>query len=259
MSRNRKKVDDGLDIQDISCKLDELCQAMQDMKKAVEFISSQHDIFLSKLNEIVDIQKEQSKEIKANRKIIDKLTLENEHLHHQTKKLQNHLNQLDQYGRRENIELHGVEEKKNENLYQIAQDLAEQLKLPLPTNSITSIHRMKKPIRNRNNRPAPIIIRFTSRKISEEWVLKKKTGITNKNIIEKGTDTEIYINENLSPAIKELYWQARIRGKELKYSFVWVKRGQIFMKKEELQPAIKISNYEDLPKIGNQNGKSVNN
>lgn len=236
-----------LDIRDIHDKLRELVAAVQEMKETVDYISNQHDDILSKLNSVVETQAEQAKNIEKNKKQIDKLSLENEYLHRQIKKQQEHMNFLDQYNRRENIELHGIDEKPNENLQQIVEDVATALNLPLSADCTVALHRLPKPKLNRNNRPAPIIVRFINRKISERWLEKRKTGITSKNLMKNGSNTPIFINENLTPANKELHWHARVRGKDLKYEFVWIKKGSIYMKKDKDHNAKKINCFDDLP------------
>ena len=48
-----------------------------------------------------------------------------------------------------------------------------------------------------------------------------------------GDKKPIYVLEHLSPAIKSLHAAARIKAKEIGYRFVWVKGGNVYMRKSE--------------------------
>ena len=55
------------------------------------------------------------------------------------------LDQLEQYGRRENLEIHGIPFTKNENTRRIVKDLAISLNVELDDTHISTCHRMPSP------------------------------------------------------------------------------------------------------------------
>lgn len=108
---------------------------------------------------------------------------------------------------------------------------------------------IKIPNKATNPRPPAIVVQFRNVNISGQWKEKKKTGLISNNIV-GGTNTDnIYINENLCPALKELYWNARVRGKRCNYKFVWVKNGQVFMRKSEGAAVLMVNGLDDLPRM----------
>lgn len=226
-------------------KLDEVAAQLSDLKTSIDFLSTKYDTMV---NDIAKIMQKLNL-VEQNKREIEKLKLENQCLHRDFTKIQEHVNHLDQYGRRNNLEVHGVDEKPAENLGEILGTLANQLNLPFEPNDVEGMHRL--PSRKKTtNRPSPIIVRFVNRQTTAKWLEKKKTGIECRNIISHGSQNMIYINENLSPFNKELYWNARVRGKELNYKYVWVKNGSILMRKDDDATALRIGSLDDLPKQG---------
>lgn len=92
----------------------------------------------------------------------------------------------------------------------------------------------------------PILVQFASTDIRQKWMSarKKVRSLSNVEYPQK-----IYFNENLTKANKELFWQARSKGKEERYTFVWVKNGTIFAKKAEGSIPVRVSKAGNLEKI----------
>lgn len=226
-------------------KLDDVAAQLQSLQSSVDFLSNKYDTINDNISQIM----QKLNLVEQNKREIEKLKLENQCLHRDFSKLQEQVNHLDQYGRRNNLEIHGVDEKPNENLGEILTSIANTLNLPYDANGVEGVHRL--PMRKKAaNRPPAIIVRFVNRQNTAKWLEKKKTDIECRNVISNGSQNLIYINENLSPINKELFWNARVRGKELNFKFVWVKNGSIFMRKDENATSIRIGCMEDLPKAG---------
>jgi len=45
------------------------------------------------------------------------------------------------------------------------------------------------------------------------------------------TGDQIYINENLNPAMKQLFYQANKKRRKLDWKYIWTKNGTIYAKK----------------------------
>lgn len=227
-------------------KIDEISKDIKDLKTSFENLSIKYQEVVS---EVAILKEENSKTSHQ----LGLIRNENAYLNHQLNSVKLQLNQLEQYGRRHNIEIHGVDLKKDENLPEVVERIGQMLKLPIEKGSIEAVHRLKP---NKSNRPIPIIVRFSNRKYSDAWLKRKSTGLQNSNLFQNGSLTKIYINENLTATNKELYWGARMAGKKFDYKFVWTKRGSVFMRKDESAAAVKINSPEDLPKEGISNPTS---
>lgn len=63
-------------------------------------------------------------------KTLKQLKDENKYLHLELQKTKGELHDLQQYGRNQNIEVHGIEERKGENVMEMITDMAKKLRLP---------------------------------------------------------------------------------------------------------------------------------
>jgi len=213
--------------------MDSIYEELKDMKKSMQFLSDKYDTAI--------------KELDGCKKQVQKLNNENQYLHHELNKVQLALNEVEQYSRRKNIEIHGVDQNNEENVMEVVKKLAKKINVPFNEEMVQEAYRMKPPKKNRNNRPPVIFARFNNKYVAETWLKKTKTNIKCIEIVPQGSENKIYINENLTKRTRDLYFQARIRGKELRFKYVWTKFGKIFMKKDDDDRAICILNYDDLP------------
>ena len=65
---------------------------------------------------------------------------------------------------------------------------------------------------------------------------------------------EVYINENLAPSTRTLFWRVRTFKRENKYRFAWTKDGNCYLRKTEGSPVFHIRtelDLNDLPKTSN--------
>ena len=66
-----------------------------------------------------------------------------------------------------------------------------------------------------------------------------------KNFSIEGT-SKIFINENLTPTRKKLFWKAKQLAKTNNYKFFWTVNGNVFVRKAEETEAVLIKNEHDL-------------
>jgi len=85
------------------------------------------------------------------------------------------LDRQEQYIRRENILIYGVEENKedNDDGEKVMFKIADELEIDLKDNEIQRVHRLGQKRRNNEN-PCPIIARFVSYKKRNEFLTKKR-------------------------------------------------------------------------------------
>lgn len=156
------------------------------------------------------------------------------------------INHLDQYGRNKNIEIHGIQERHNENLKEVVLDIAKNLQIPCSHQDIDIVHRLPSQTKKRK----AIIVQFSSRTLRNEWLKKRRTGLVSNNIISGSDDQPVFVNVNLSPKNKELFWKARLAKGKLNYKYCWVNgSGTIFLKRSDESNVITITNEEDIPSV----------
>jgi len=150
------------------------------------------------------------------------------------------VNNLEQYSRRRCcLEIQGIPYKDNENTEKVVY-LVKQLGINMTGSEISVAHRLAPP--NNSNKNPAIIVKFLSQKLKDtiyhkRWKLK---DINNK----AGNDGfNVFINERLTKANKEVFKAALSLEKRFHYKYVWTKHGLTYLKKDE---TIKPLLLEDL-------------
>lgn len=227
-------------------ELDSISGQVRDLNKSIGFMSDQYDKLFAELTNYKKMCSDNTKEILQ-------LKNENQYLNRQMKKIQVDMRRLEQNALDDSIEIYGVVPKDNENVKEIVMKIGQELRLPCAENVIVHVSRRQVPKfakkTGNNARPPAIVVQFTSKLIREKWVEKKRTGLNSINIVGGASGENIYINENLCPAVKELFWNARVSAKKCNIKYVWVKNGAVFMRKNDGEPVKTIQGLDDLPRL----------
>lgn len=188
---------------------------------------------------------------------IRNIKLENESLRATNQSLSSRLSQLDQHLRSSNIEIQCIPENKQENLISTVQQLGKIIKCPINETNIHYCSRVAK-MNSGSPRPRSILVKFSSPRLRDEFLAAtSKFNKTNKddklNTSHLGIGGQkkiaIYVTEHLSPENKSLHAAARSKAKELKYKFVWVRDGKIYMRKDEESNYVYVKNIDLLNRL----------
>ncbi|KAI5746757.1 hypothetical protein M8J77_007193 [Diaphorina citri] len=80
-----------------------------------------------------------------------------------------------------------------------------------------------------------------------------KTPMETKNLVvtfqNRNPPQPIFVNEYLTPYLKKVFFEAKKIKQDKNYEFLWVKHGQILLKKQQGAKIIRLSCLEDLSKI----------
>jgi cell division protein FtsB len=223
-------------------------------------IDSKFADYTSSLSDIV-------KDYKIIHQRFDKLVDDNKKLADENKSLRKELDEIELYSRRDDLIIHGLgaesysdassssagpvtggagisnvatEEmvvkfcRDSLGVHVTNEDISVAHRLPTKTNRSTS--GSQGPLM-----PAPIIVRFTRRRIRDAVFGAKKQL--------KNTRPGVFINEHLTPRNAELYRQARLLVKQKKLVSAWTYNCQIFIKDSEMTDArsIKVNCLLDMP------------
>lgn len=219
---------------------------MQDIKRSLNFISTQYDEFQRNFNE----EKEKNKILSSKVSTLEK-TVKDQHkvIMNLESKLNYPSNLIDpnQYSRNKNIEIHGIPVSQQENCVNTVLQVASELQLNIKKEDIDVAHRLSQ--RAGSKKPPPIIAQFTTRNKRDLLLQKKRLVIINKNIPQMQLGSAIYLNENLNKHIKYLLWIARNRASQYDFKFVWAKNGTIYIRKTDGSPVMTIHNEDDVLRI----------
>lgn len=169
--------------------------------------------------------------------------------------LNSRLSTMEKISRDNNLEIHGVKENKSENLLQLFRTICETVKAPVADSEIKSCRRVAK-MDQASNRPRSILVTLSAPRLRED-VLRavsrfNKTSsskLNSRHLGIEGATENVYISEHLSPECKKLFKDARKVGKDKGFRFVWVRRGSVFVRKDEGMSPILIKSDECLRKL----------
>lgn len=216
----------------LTVKVDEITSlkdAVSNIERSVQHMSDTYD-------KLIEASNKHDKQIEALQKTVDTLEVAN---NKQTiAELRTELNALNQYSRKQNMEIHGLPETEREDLMEKVNELARRLDLPVLTkDDVDGLHRI--PLRS--DKTPVVLIRFCKQSTKALWIAKRSTL--------KQCIKDVKFFDNLTAQNKRLLWLAKTKAAEAHYRFVWTKEGKIFARKEPSTRAININNESDLDKI----------
>nr|XP_026494844.1 uncharacterized protein LOC113399816 [Vanessa tameamea] len=139
-----------------------------------------------------------------------------------TDKIQCDNNDREQWGRRSNIEIYGIPEKKGENLFNIFKDISDKA----------------------------IVVRFLARYKKDDFLSNvRKQKLKACDLGFSNVNTPIFFNDHLTSANKILLQRAKSKAKDNHYRSIWVKNCSIMVRRNDTSPIVHISNEKDLNKI----------
>lgn len=220
-------------------KLDSLTKAVSEIKiqnaeiqRSMEFLSASYDEMVKK---VVSVQND--------------CTKNKEHIKH----LENKIELLERNARSASIEIRNIPKQPSETkstLCNLVKKTGIKVDCIVRDSDIRTIFRTK----TKNETQSPIIVEFATAVTKEE--LLKSTRLYNKNNSNDklntahldivGTARPVYVSENLTSKAKRLYYLARELSKDRCYAHCWTLNGQVFLRKTDGAPHLRINSEEDL-------------
>ena len=117
------------------------------------------------------------------------------------------LDNLEMYGRRQNLELEGIPSQPSENINITIMDLTKSVGIELKNSDISIAHRLPQKIhRNKTTtrKPPTVIVRFTNRSVRNN-VYRRRTAFKAITKFPVNGMHQLFINENLTQPRKELF------------------------------------------------------
>lgn len=188
--------------------------------------------------------------------IIEKISRENSTLKKEVKELNSKVDILEQKLLSNNIEIQGVPEKPNENIFNIIEKIGEYIECPFVKADIDAVHRIGTRIAGK---PKPIIVKFLTNIKRDEFLAAAKvkrhscnsssSSSRSSGLLIENISNNLYINECLTTNTKFLLKQTKDMAKLKKYKYVWVRNGCIFARQADASKIIKISSKDDVDKL----------
>lgn len=182
-------------------------------------ISSCHE----KIADLTRLLDEQIRIVKGQEELIQGLKSENAGLRKTVDSLKMQVDNLDQYGRRNTLEIRGVPVCDGENLINTVVNLSKALSVDVDERVIDACHRLRK---KSDGRPPTIVVKF-NRRVVVDGILdaqSKRKDLSSRHI-GMASDSKVYINLSLTKERQSLLYSARCAKKSNSIiEFVWADR-----------------------------------
>ena len=230
-------------------KITALKAELLEVKSSQEFICAQYKDLKLNFTNLQQINKQQAKDIKT-------LQLQSTNLEVREVKNEEKLYAIEQYGRRQNLDIIEVPYNLGENTNSIIKEVDKMIDVDLSDVQISTSHRIPASTRfmkgkrvNENQQPSspPIIVRFVSRDIRNKLYSNRRLlhHADLKNFSIDGTTT-IFVNENLTRFRKNLVWKTKQKPKQNGFKYTWTTNGNVFVSRSKIHNSILIKNEQDL-------------
>lgn len=216
----------------INAKLDSLMS----LKETVTGIETSMQMLSDKYDKILEHINHQDNETKAVKKRLE--ALERLKTGEEIEQLKRDLSDMEWRSRRPNLEIYGIPVAKEENLLVRVNEIGARLNLPeLTDGDIVNIHRLPA----KQDRNPGVIVRFAQQTTRDRW-LDKKGEL-------RRSRSNVFFQENLTRQSKALLWAAKEWAKRNNYQYVWHRNDKVFIRKQDGERALKISDAADLDRI----------
>ena len=230
-----------IDICNILRENETMKNNMDELKATIRGQNVEIASLRASLNKAMKQFDDAERDLTETRKIVDQQQEEIAELYG----LQDH---LEQYTRKNSLEIHGIPEEAYETTEEVVLKLANALNVPVNPQDIEISHKLGR------KGAKPIIVKFVSHKVKTN-LYKARTKLKNVSFSSlfpastaatRVTSGKIYLFENLTSYRKMIVNRANEMRKDGSILSVWTMDGKIFIKTSPEGRPIKISELEDL-------------
>ena len=235
-------------LQPLQDKIVALNNTVEGMANSLTFLNSQYEDLLNKVKNMEEEKKEAAAETL-------RLKTEVLKLNNEIGSWRTNFDNLEQYSRRDCLEIRGVPVTEREDTTKIISNVGSMIGVEINETDVSISHRLPAPrsstVNTTNVHPS-IIVKFVRRELRERFYAARK-NLREKSTSDLGfsrtTQGKIYIVENLTPRNKLLFKNSLQAKRELSYRFIWTRQGKIFLRQSSDSPAVHINNEQDLQKL----------
>ena len=168
--------------------------------------------------------------------------------------------ELEQYGRRECIEIRGIPLVPDENTNEIVIKLASVLGVHITEADISISHRLGSPAvgSTRSGRsfgtasvPA-IIVKFIRRDVRDK-LYTSRSKLINISLKDLGftrhVESKVFMAESLTKKRKNLFKACLEKKREIGFQFIWTRYGKIYLRKDKDSSAMLIESTQQLQRL----------
>lgn len=218
---------------------------------------------MTKLNDLVNsinhmssLQDETLKRLVALKKENKTLKETNNSLNTRLANMESFFYQQQQQQLVNHVTIHGIKREQGEDLHQTIINAIKIININIVKEDIRSARRMNNNNNINTNTPTIIIAELRNTEMKNLILQTAKTnGPIMLNQLKQSPNAEskkIYINEYLNNYTKSLYENAKKLKLNNQFKFVWVKHGNIFVRRNETSNIIRVKHQNDIDNAKNE-------
>jgi dGTP triphosphohydrolase len=220
---------------------------IDEMEKTISFLSKKYDDLNSDFVELKSVHEKLDKENKSLKAQVFQSTRD-------IKQLKYEVNDLEQYSRRDCLEIRGVPYLSEEDTNEIVKNVGELVDVDLEEDDFSVSHRLGDNSTRSDTvkRDPAIIVKFVRRSNRDE-LYKARKKLMNKSSRSLGfmrqNEQSIYISESLTKLNRKIFNQCLQKKKDLGFKYIWTSYGKTLLRKDGDSPVISIRSEDDLGKL----------
>lgn len=243
---------DEVTLKDVLEELRAIRKTQNDIKEEQKLFRESMEKYYEELSEVKNMVQANVSDIKASTEKIALLEHSVQTLSKENIELKMKINEQEQYSRGNCLEITGVPQPNGECTIATVQQVCAALGHRLDTSLVDSCYRLKANP-NLPNQPKTIMIKFTKKSEKDKILELRKVK---RDFLTANLDTSlsglikkhntIYVNESLTLYNKYLYAKAKQFKRENNIKYLWIKGGNIYMKKSESSTTFVIKSNKDF-------------
>ena len=222
---------------------------IDELEQSISFLSNKYDELCKKINNlnvkaVIDENTRLASQIRNSANEIDQIKED--------------LNEMEQYIRRDCLELRGIPSHNEEDTNEIVRKVGDLVDIDIKTEDISVSHRLPAMRDNSDNsqakakREPAVIVKFVRRDVRDA-LYKARSKLRSKTTRDIGftrqQSQKIFIAESLTRKKHLLFNRCLQIKKELNYQFIWTHYGKILLRKDGSSPVMAINTEKDLDKL----------
>ncbi|XP_013144855.1 PREDICTED: uncharacterized protein LOC106108282 [Papilio polytes] len=194
--------------------------------------------------------------LEASNNTIQELQKQKNNLQTELTDAQRRLDALEKSSRSLNVEIQLVPDNRNENILSTVKQIISVIQAPVDEANIRCVRRVAK-LNPQSTRPRNILVTLSTERQRDTFISafkrynknNRSDPLNTTNLGIPGNKQAIYIMEHLPPYLKSLHAETRKTAKDKNYKYVWIKYGNIYIRKDDTSPAILVKNSTSLSKL----------
>ncbi|XP_013166399.1 PREDICTED: uncharacterized protein LOC106116886, partial [Papilio xuthus] len=231
----------------LNSNLTEAIQSIQECSKRLDDVTTKIELTEKRLSDLENRQTKENIELKS-----------------QVAMLMDKVNTQEQLLLKNEIEIAGVPESRNESLRHIVKLVGNKIGVDVTDEDLDLTMRAGPRNSTKPNISRSIVVRFLRKQKKDDFLsaAKIRKNITSKDITPDVSEHKIYINERLTKQNRYLFRETRFRTKQSNFKYCWAKNGLIYVREKEGKAATLIRTIADLDNMfgpGDTNSESKEN